>query len=99
MKKFDKEKFLESEMGKGLKFCIESWTSRAEEYWKEEHHTEDENKIFHGLNMYYAGQLSVYTGYIFITYGIKYAFMQTKKYSGLFSADGTDCLFKIERGD
>ena len=82
--KFNKEKFLKTELGTEMTHCIDCWDKYLEKG------DLDEAKIFQF-------QWFVYQTTIKQFYGIEYHFTRTDEYYGLVTEDYKDWLYKVER--
>ena len=82
--KFNKEKFLKTELGAEMTNCIDCWDKYLEKG------DLDEAKIFQF-------QWFVYQTAIKQFYGIEYHFTRTDEYYGLVTEDYENWLYKVER--
>lgn len=84
MKKMNKDRFLKTELGSGLKECITAWDK-----WIKE--GDDRAAVW------CQAQWEVYKMAVQQIYGIEYCFTRTDEYFGVVTEDESDWLFKIDR--
>lgn len=84
MMKMNKEKFLKSEFGRGMRECVDTWDKCLEIGYE---------KRF----LWCQAQWEVYKMAVRQFYGIEYCITRTDEYYGACTEDETDWLFKVER--
>ena len=95
--KLDKEKFLESELGSGLKDCVIAWDFWLTGLRKFPDDSLPEYKNIENAADKCQAQWEVYKMAIKQFYGIEYCFTRTAEYFGVCTEDEKDWLFKVER--
>ena len=95
--RLNKEKFLGSELGMGLKACVIGW-----DYWltglrKFPDPTLPEFNNLEKEAEKCQAQWEVYKMVLRQLYGIEYCFSRTDEYYGVCTEDESDWLFKVER--
>lgn len=96
MLKLNKEKFLETELGSELDYCIRAWDAALEKQIIFPHETipyENASRTVYRCQ----ARWEVYQMAIKQFYGIEYHFTRTDEYFGLVTEDETDWLLKVER--
>lgn len=86
--KWNKEKFLKTELGSSLHECIITW-----DHWLNQKNSVSRNKSV----AWCQAQWEVYRMVVKQFYGIEYHFARTDAYFGVCTKDRADWLFKVER--
>lgn len=94
--KLNKDKFMKTEVGRGVAVCITAWDKALEEQRRYTWDSEEHKKARKAAEWCQA-QWEVYKMVIFQFYGIEYFFSRTDKYFGICTEDETDWLMKVER--
>lgn len=96
--KLNKEKFLKTEFGAGLKKCVTAWDKSLTELRKLSIRVADREYVKErkAANWHQA-QWEVYQTAMRQFYEVEYHFSRTDKYFGVCTEDETDWLFKVKR--
>ena len=92
--KFDKEEFLNSELGQDLCDCIKEWIFALVDLDRCETGSPKRKRIQYTLNWEYA-QWLVYKKMLKDIFGVEYHFRDKEECAGLCTKDGTDWLVKF----
>lgn len=91
---FNKEEFLQSQMGYEIKDCITSWDKALENYKKFPYCSEEYKREKRVMDWCQA-QWEAYKLAIYEFYGVEYCFTRTEEYYGVVTEDNENWLFKI----
>lgn len=100
--KFNKEKFLKTELGTNLKECITAWDKALDTISCHSGCSTftDEYRRAKKTVSWCQAQWEVYQLMLKQFYGVEYHFSRTKEFCGIVSdIEYTDFLFKVERSD
>lgn len=92
--KFDKEEFLNSELGQDLCDCIEGWVFALVDLDNYKIGSYSRHKVNDRLTWFYA-QWLVYKKMLKDIFGVEYHFRDKEECAGLCTKDGTDWLVKF----
>ena len=96
--KINKEKFLKTELGSGLKECVIAWDRALDECGKRRHSEIGCSKARRAADRCQA-QWEVYQVVLRQFYGIEYHFTRSDEHVGVVAEDGGDWLFRMEKGE
>lgn len=96
--KINKEKFLKTELGSGLKECVIAWDRALDECGKRRHSEIGCSKARRAADRCQA-QWEVYQVVLRQFYGIEYHFTRSDGHVGVVTEDGGDWLFRMEKGE
>ncbi len=96
MLKLNKEKFLETEMGRELKYCITRWDKVLGICSRYQWGTPEHRKARAAADKCQV-QWEVYQMALRQFYGVEYCFTRTDEYFGVVTQDEEDWLLKVER--
>ncbi len=96
MMKFNKDKFMKTEIGGSMEECIKAWDAALEGCGKHQEITE-EYKRHRKTAQWCQAQWEVYKMMLRQFYGMEYSFTRTDEYFGIVTEDETDWLMKVER--